>query len=159
MVTEPGSVLVVPMERLRAVIAHNQALADLIVQNAFRRRRLLAQARAGMRIVGSRASADTRRIRQFATRNRLPHVFLDVETAPAAAAVLGHHGLGAADAPIVVMRGGEVLRNPSDAEVARAAGFGSGPTPGAVYDVAVVGAGRPGWPPRCTRPRRGWRPP
>jgi thioredoxin reductase (NADPH) len=102
-VTEPGSVLVVPVERLRSVIAHDQALADLIVQNAFRRRRLLAQARAGMRIVGSRASADTRRIRQFATRNRLPHVFLDVETEPAAAAVLGHHGLSPADAPIVIM--------------------------------------------------------
>ncbi len=143
-VTEPGSVLVVPVERLRAVIAHDQALADLIVQNAFRRRRLLAQARAGMRIVGSRASADARRIRQFAARNRLPHVFLDVETEPVAAAVLGHHGLSAAGAPIVVMRGGEVLRNPSDAELARAAGFGSGPTPGTVYDVAVVGAGPAG---------------
>jgi thioredoxin reductase (NADPH) len=143
-VAEPGSVLLIPVERLRAVIAHDQALADLIVQNAFRRRRLLAQARAGMQIVGSRASADTRRIRQFATRNRFPHVFLDVETEPAAGTVLGHHGLSAADVPIVVMRGGEVLRNPSNAELARAAGFGSGPTPGTVYDVAVVGAGPAG---------------
>ena len=32
-----------------------------------------------MQIVGSRPSADARRIRQFAARNRLPHVFLDVE--------------------------------------------------------------------------------
>jgi thioredoxin reductase (NADPH) len=143
-VAEPGEVLVVPVERLRAVIAHDQALADLIVQNVFRRRRLLTQARAGMRIVGSRASADTRRIRHFAARNRLPHDFLDVETDPAAAAALGHHGLGADDGPIVIMRGGEVLRNPSDAELARAAGFGSGPTPGTVYDVAVVGAGPAG---------------
>jgi thioredoxin reductase (NADPH) len=142
-VTEPGSVLVVPVERLRAVIAHDQALAEVIVRNAFRRRRLLTQARAGMRIVGSRTSADTRRIRQFAIRNRLAHDFLDVETEPAVA-VLGYCGLSAADAPIVVMRGGEVLRNPSDAELARAAGFGSGPTPGTVYDVAVVGAGPAG---------------
>ncbi len=143
-VAAPGSVLVVPVERLRAVIAHDQALADLIVQNAFRRRRLLAQARAGMQIVGSRPSADARRIRQFAARNRLPHVFLDVETEPAAGAILGHHGVSAADAPIVVMRGGEVLRNPSNAELARAAGFGSDPAPGTVYDVAVVGAGPAG---------------
>ena len=97
-----------------------------------------------MQIIGSRPSADARRIRQFAASNRLPHVFLDVETDQAAAAVLGHHGLSAADAPIVVMRGGEVLRNPSDAELARAAGFGSDPTPGTVYDVAVVGAGPAG---------------
>lgn len=143
-VTAPGSVLVVPVERLRAVMAHDQALADLIVQNAFRRRRLLAEARAGMRIVGTRGSAETRRIREFAARNRLPHVVLDVATDPAAAAILGHHGLNAADVPVVIMRGGEVLRNPSDAELARAAGFGTGPTPGAVYDVVVAGAGPAG---------------
>jgi thioredoxin reductase (NADPH) len=144
-VTEPGSVLVVPVERLRVVIAHEQALADLIVQNVFRRRRLLTQARAGMRIVGSLASADTRRIRQFVTRNRLPHAFVEVAAEPAAAAILlGQQGLSAADVPIVVMRGGEVLRNPSDAALARAAGFGSRPARGTIYDVAVVGAGPAG---------------
>jgi thioredoxin reductase (NADPH) len=42
------------------------------------------------------------------------------------------------------MRGGELLRNPTNAEVARAAGFGSGPAPNRIYDVAVVGAGPAG---------------
>jgi thioredoxin reductase (NADPH) len=58
--------------------------------------------------------------------------------------VLGDHGLGPEQTPIVVMRGGEVLRNPSNAELARAAGFGIGEVPGKVYDLAVVGAGPAG---------------
>ncbi len=97
-----------------------------------------------MRIVGWRSSPDARRLREFAARNRLPHVWVDLDTDPVAGAVLGHHGLGPEDTPIVVMRGGEVLRNPSNTELARAAGFGNGMVPGKTFDVAVVGAGPAG---------------
>jgi thioredoxin reductase (NADPH) len=143
-VAEAGSILVVPVSRLQTVLAQDQALADLIVQTAFRRRQLLVQARTGMRIIGSRVSPDTRRLREFAARNRLPHVFLDVDADPAAAKVLDYRGVGANETPIVVMRGGELLRNPSDAELARAAGFGSPPASDVVFDVVVVGAGPAG---------------
>jgi thioredoxin reductase (NADPH) len=143
-VKEAGSVLVVPVTRLQAVLGHDQVLGDLIVQTLFRRRQWLAQERAGMRIVGSRASADVRRLLEFALRNRLPHVWLDVETNPMAAVVLTHHQLGPADTPIVVMRGGEVLHNPSNTELARAAGFGSCPASDTTYDVVVIGAGPAG---------------
>ena len=143
-VTEPGSILVVTVDRLRELIGRDQELGELILVTGLRRRRWLAQARAGLRIVGSHTSADARRLREFAARNRLPHVWVDLATDPAAATVLGHHGLGPQDTPVVVMRGGEVLRNPSTAELARAAGFGSGPVPSGVFDVAVVGAGPAG---------------
>jgi len=42
------------------------------------------------------------------------------------------------------MRGGELLRQPSTAELARAAGIGTGPVPGLTYDVAIIGAGPAG---------------
>jgi thioredoxin reductase (NADPH) len=42
------------------------------------------------------------------------------------------------------MRGGQMLRNPSNAEVAQAAGFGRRPASNKVYDVVVVGAGPAG---------------
>ena len=143
-VREPGSVLVIPADRLQALIGRDQELGDLILQTTLRRRQWLFQARAGLRIVASRSSPDGRRLREFAARNRLPYVWVDLETDPAAAAVLGHHGLGPEQTPIVVMRGGEVLRNPSNTELARAAGFGSGQAPSKIYDVAVVGAGPAG---------------
>jgi thioredoxin reductase (NADPH) len=42
------------------------------------------------------------------------------------------------------MRGGELLLNPSDAELASAVGLSVAPDPGAVYDLLVVGAGPAG---------------
>jgi thioredoxin reductase (NADPH) len=143
-VTEPGSVLVVPTDRLQEVIAQDQGLADLIVQTMLRRRRWLLQHGAGLQIVGSQSSPDARRLREFAARNRLPHVWVDLDTDPAAGAVLAHQGLGPADTPVVLMRGGEVQRNPSNSQLARAAGFGTAALPRKTFDVAVVGAGPAG---------------
>jgi thioredoxin reductase (NADPH) len=143
-VKEPGSVLVVPVDRLQQVFAQNQTLSDVIVQVILRRRQWFVQQRAGLRIVGSRTSSDARRLREFATRNRLPHAWVDLDTDPDAGAVLARQGLGPGDAPVVLMRGGEVLRNPSNFQLARAAGIGTGAVPSKTFDVAVIGAGPAG---------------
>ena len=71
-VTEPGSVLVVPTDRLQEVIAQDQGLSDLIVQTMLRRRQWLVQHRAGLQIVASQSSPDGRRLREFAARNHRP---------------------------------------------------------------------------------------
>src|SRR5262245_21185643 len=143
-VKEPGSVLVVPVDRLHEVIALDQQLSDVIVQVILRRRQWFLQQRAGLQIFGSRTSPDARRLREFAARNRLPHVWVDLDSDPDAAAALAHRGLGPNDAPVVLMRGGEVLRNPSNSQLARAAGFGTAAVPRKTLDVAVIGAGPAG---------------
>ena len=143
-VREAGSVLAVPVERLHEAIAQDQELSDLIVQTVLRRRQWLLQHRTGMQIVGSRSSPDARRLRDFAARNSLPHVWVDLDTDPAAGTVLAHQGLSPSAAPVVLMRGGEVLCNPSNGQLARAAGFGMGVLPQKTFDVAVVGAGPAG---------------
>jgi len=136
-------VLVVPVDRLQEVVAQDQQLSDVIVQVILQRRRWFVQQRVGLRIFGSRTSPDARRQREFAARNRLPHVWVDLDTDPAAGVVLARQGLDPGDAP-VLMRGGEVLRNPSNRELARAAGLGTGGVPRTTFDVAVVGAGPAG---------------
>lgn len=143
-VREAGSVLAVPVERLQEAITQDQELSDLVVQTVLRRRQWLLQHRTGMQIVGSRSSPDARRLRDFAARNSLPHVWVDLDTDPAAGTVLAHQGLSPSDAPVVLMRGGEVLCNPSNGQLARAAGFGMGVLPQKTFDVAVVGAGPAG---------------
>jgi thioredoxin reductase (NADPH) len=143
-VREPGSVLVVPVDRLQEAITQNQDLGDVIVQVILRRRQWFVQQRVGLRIIGSRTSPDARRLREFAARNRLLHVWVDLDTDPAAGVVLAQQGLGPDDAPVVVMRGGEVLRNPSNSQLARAAGLGTGAVPPKTFDVAVVGSGPAG---------------
>src|SRR5215469_500953 len=137
-VSEPGSVLVVPVDRLHELITQNQDLSDVIVQVILRRRQWFVQQRVGLRIFGSRTSPDARRLREFAARNRLPHVWVDLDTGPAASAVLAQQGLGPSDAPVVLMRGGEVLRNPSNSQLARAAGLGTAAVPMKTFDVAVI---------------------
>ena len=102
------------------------------------------QMQTGLRIVGSLSSPQTRSLLEFVARNRLPHVWLDTDSDPAAGAVLARHHTPASQTPVVVMRGGELLRQPSNAELARAAGLGTGPTAGMTYDVAVIGAGPAG---------------
>jgi thioredoxin reductase (NADPH) len=143
-VIEPGEVLAVPVTRLQAVISQDQALGQWIIRAMFARRQWLSQMQTGLRIVGSRSSPQTRRLLEFAVRNRLPHVWLDTDTDPAAGAVLAHHNTPLSQTPVVVMRGGEVLRQPSNAELARAAGIGTGPVAGMTYDLAIIGAGPAG---------------
>jgi thioredoxin reductase (NADPH) len=141
-VSEPGSILVVPVDVLQSLISKDQELGDLIVWTALQRRQRLVQAQAGMTIVGSRTSRDTQRLLEFATRNRLPHVCADIDD-PTVARRLHRFG-PRKDIPIVVVRGGEVLHNPSNTELARAAGFGASPVPGKTYDLVVIGAGPAG---------------
>ena len=143
-VSEPGSVLVVPVGRLQEVIAQDQTLPDVIVQVILRRRQWFVQHRVGLRIIGSQTSPDARRLREFAARNRLLHVWVDLDTDPAAGAILAQQRLGPGDAPVVLIRGGEVLRNPSNSQLARAAGLGTAAVPLKTFDVAVVGAGPAG---------------
>src|SRR6516225_7123385 len=144
-VTEPGTVLVVPAARLQAVIGRDQGLGQWIIRTMFARRQWLAQMQTGLRIVGSRSSPHTRRLLEFAARNRLPHVWLDTDTDtdPAGGLVLAHHQVSVSQTPVVVMRGGELLRQPTNAELARACGIGTRPA-GLTYDVAIIGAGPAG---------------
>jgi thioredoxin reductase (NADPH) len=143
-VRQAGTVLLVPVDRLHEAIGQDQELSDVIVQALLRRRQWVLQHRFGLQIVGSRSSPDARRLREFAARNLLPHVWVDLDTDPAAGAVLARRGLGPGNAPVVLMRGGEILCNPSIGELARAAGFGTAAVPQRTFDVAMVGAGPAG---------------
>jgi len=143
-VLEPGTALIVPVGRLQALISQDHDLGRLIVSALVARREWLLNSHTGARVVGSRSALETRRLLEFAVRNRLPHVWLDTDTDPAADAVLAHEGVTRDQLPVVVMRGGEVLSRPSNAELARAVGIGTSPAPGVTYDVAIIGAGPAG---------------
>jgi thioredoxin reductase (NADPH) len=142
-VVEPGEVLVVPTERVRALVTHDPVLSDLILRAYLIRRSLLIQEESGFRIIGSCYSPDTARLREFAARNRLPHRWIDLERDKQAERLLQRFGVSPQDTPVVIW-GGEVLRNPTNTELARRVGL---PVPDTVpdeSDVVVVGAGPAG---------------
>ena len=139
-VLEPGEVLAVPVDRLRTLVAEDPMLGDVILRAYLIRRTLVIGLGAGFRIVGSRYSEDTRRLRRFAIRNRLPHRFVDLENDPGAEELLRQFGVGPADTPVVVWRD-RVLRNPSIAELATLLGLRATAEQRTECDLAVVGAG------------------
>ena len=142
-VAEPGEVLMVPVDRLRALVAQDPALGDLILRAYLLRREMLIGLGAGFQIVGSRYSPDTRRLREFAARNRLPHRWIDLEEDEAAEMLLRQLGVAAEETPVVIW-GGRLLRNPSNAELAQTIGLRSPSVAEDVYDLLVVGAGPAG---------------
>jgi thioredoxin reductase (NADPH) len=140
---EPGEVLVVPAERVRALVAHDPVLSDLILRAYLWRRSLLIQEGSGFRIIGSCYSPDTARLREIAARNRLPHRFIDLERDKQAERLLERFGVAASDAPVVIW-GTEVLRNPTNTELARRVGLPVPDRASGETDVVVVGAGPAG---------------
>jgi thioredoxin reductase (NADPH) len=140
-VTEAGSIVRVPRGRVGEVIEGHGELGAFLLQEMFRRRQMFLQSRAGVQIVGSRYAPDTQRLREFATRNRLAHAWIDLDNDPAAAVLLDSAGVHPGDTPVVLLEGTGVLRNPSNAQFAQAVGITGEPASGQTYDLIVIGAG------------------
>jgi thioredoxin reductase (NADPH) len=143
-VREPGEVLVLPVDRLRQVVGQDPLLGDLILRAYLIRRLLLIGLGAGLRLIGSRYSADSRRLRDFCARNRLPHRWIDLETDQAADELLRRLGVAPDETPVVLWGTEVVLRNPSNAELASRLGLRVDGEGQDVHDLVVVGAGPAG---------------
>ncbi len=137
-------VLEVAPADIRRLIAEDPGMGDVILQ-AFitRREQLLESGFQGVRVIGSRDSRDTYRIREFLSRNQVPMRWLDVDTDSGAAELLHHFGVGDDALPVVLCVGQAVLRNPSTRDLAQAVGL-KRPIGTEVYDLVIVGAGPAG---------------
>ncbi len=144
-VREGGEVLAIPRERLKEVVTEEPNLSDIILKAFLARRAYMIRTGLGLRIIGSRHSSDAARLREFAARNRLPHVWIELEEDPEAAeALLERFGVEPSETPVTVWQGKEVLKNPTIAEFARTTGLEVDAPMEVTYDVVVVGAGPAG---------------
>jgi len=141
---EPSRVIAVSADGFRRIIDEEPTLSELILRAFLSRRIRLIDRGVGLELVGSRYSPDTRRLIEFATRNRLPYSWLDLESDPTAESLLRDFNVEPAETPVVLL-GSLVLRNPSNEELARALGRPAPRTrPDEVVDLVVVGAGPAG---------------
>jgi thioredoxin reductase (NADPH) len=143
-VREAGEVVVVPADCVRRVVAEDPALGDLILRTFVLRRSLLIELGIGVRVVGSRHSPDSRRLRDFLARNRIPHAWLDVEDDPDAEKLLRALQVDPDETPVVICRGTRVLRNPTIGELAAELGLRTAVHGDTAADLLVVGAGPAG---------------
>ena len=141
----PCEVYEMSAEGVREVLNRFPDLGDVILQAFIARRHLLSQAPhfTGLRVIGSRYSRDTWRIRDFLTKNRVPFSWLDLEADPQVDQILGQFGVSEGDTPVVAWGRSVLLRNPSNRELAEKLGIRR-PLEHTVYDLVVVGAGPAG---------------
>jgi thioredoxin reductase (NADPH) len=143
-VSEAGEVLSIPRERLKEVVTEEPNISDVILKAFLARRSYMVRTGLGLRIIGSRHSADAARLREFAARNRVPHVWMELGEDPEAEALLGRLGARPSETPVTVWQGEDVLKNPTNLEFARATGLEVDAPLQRTYDLAVVGAGPAG---------------
>ncbi len=141
----PCEVIEISRDALRRLLNQCPEMSDIILQAFIARRQLLQQSPAfiGLRVIGSRYSADTFRIRDFLAKNRALFTWVDLESDPQVDKLLKQFGVTEADTPVVACAHCLMLRNPSNRELADAIGIRQ-PLEQTVYDLAVVGGGPAG---------------
>jgi thioredoxin reductase (NADPH) len=143
-VVTPGEVVVVARDRLRQLMATKPRLGDIILAAFVARRGLLMTGAApAIRVIGSQFSPESLHIREFLTRARVPHEWLDADRDPQVEALLGHFGIPATDLPVVIATG-TVLRRATPAHVAGYLGLTVDSLPEHSFDLVVVGGGPAG---------------
>ena len=137
-------VLIAPAS-LRELMIQEAELGERIMRALILRRvRLLEQHIGGPTIVGRPAHRDVLRLEGFLRRNGHPFQTLDPDGDEGARALLERFHLSAVDLPVVLCPTGELLRNPTETQLARCIGLARPIDPTRLYDVAIVGAGPAG---------------
>jgi thioredoxin reductase (NADPH) len=132
-------------EALRHVLNQCPGLSDIILQAFVARRQLLRESPdfIGLRVIGSRYSADTFRVRDFLSRNRMLFTWTDLETDPQVDQLLKEFGVTEADTPVVACAHMLLLRNPSNQRLADEVGIHQA-LEHSIFDLLVIGAGPAG---------------
>ena len=137
--------LVIPSRRLSDLLVEEAELGERIMRALILRRVGLLEAGAGGPvIVGHADNGDVLRLEGFLARNGHPSQRLDPETDADAKALLERFHIEPFELPIVLCPGGQMLRNPSEVELARCIGLVRPLDPTKLYDVVIVGAGPAG---------------
>jgi len=142
---EPVEALIISPDRLRALLIAEAELGERIMRALILRRMgLLETGAGGPVIVGRPGNGDVLRLEGFLRRNGHPRQTLDPDTDAEAKALIERFHIDPGQLPIVLCAGGQLLRNPSEGELARCIGLVRPIDPTRIYDVAIVGAGPAG---------------
>jgi thioredoxin reductase (NADPH) len=118
-------------------------LGERIIRALILRRRAAAARRRRPIIVGYAAHRDVAS-RGFLTRNGHPHRHLDPDTDDCAKTLIERFQVTLADLPIVCACRAQLLRNPTEGQLARCIGLDRAVDSTTAHDVAIVSAGPAG---------------
>ncbi|HYL73686.1 MAG TPA: FAD-dependent oxidoreductase [Bryobacteraceae bacterium] len=142
---EACTVLEIDRASLRRLMQTDTELGETFLRVFLLRRGfLIAHSVGDALLIGSSHSPDTLRLRAFLGRNGHPYTYLDVDHDPDVQAVLDHFAVQVAEIPVLICRGRQALRNPTNSEAAACFGLNAGIDENSIYDLVVVGAGPSG---------------
>jgi len=137
--------LLIPPDRLRALLVAEADLGERIMRALILRRVSLIQGGVGGPVlIGPSTSSGVLRLQSFLSRNGIPHHLLDPVSDHDAAELIARYSPQPSDWPLVVVADGSVLKNPGETDIARALGMIGGPRGDRIYDAAIVGCGPAG---------------
>jgi len=134
----------IPPDRLRALLIAEADLGERIMRALILRRVGLIEAGAGPVVIGNEADADVLRLVNFLRRNGHPYRNLDPANDSCARTLVERFKVEPEELPIVLCPTGQLLRNPSEDQLARCFGLVAPIDPNRLYDVVVIGAGPAG---------------
>ncbi len=142
---DPVEALIIPPDQLRALLIAEAELGERIMRALILRRvGLLETGAGGPIIIGRAGNGDVLRLQGFLRRNGHPQQQLDPESDPCAKVLIDRFQVDVSQLPIVLCPGGQMLHNPTEAELARCIGLLNPIDPDRLYDVVIVGAGPAG---------------
>ncbi|WP_454632987.1 FAD-dependent oxidoreductase [Bradyrhizobium cenepequi] len=137
--------LLIPPERLRALLVAEADLGERIMRALILRRvNLIQDGVGGPVLIGPPSLGEIARLQNFLARNGQPYHVVDPSTDKDAADLVLRYSATRAELPLVVCPNGNVLRNPSETALAMAMGMIGDHAHDKLYDVAVVGSGPAG---------------
>ncbi len=140
---------------VEAIVIRPQRLRDLLIEEAdlgerimraliLRRVGLLETGAGGPVIVGRPGQGDVLRLQEFLRRNGHPHTFPTPSTTPKPNALSTVSTSRRRSFPSSSVRNGQMVRNPTEQQLARCLGLVRAIDPDKIYDVAIAGAGPAG---------------
>ena len=141
--TDVEAIAILP-DRLRALLIAEADLGERIMRALILRRMGLIESGAGPIIIGDEGNADVLRLTNFLRRNGQPYSQLDPDHDSCARTLVERFEVTVEELPIVLCPGGQLLRNPTQDQLARCAGLVGPIDANRLYDVVIVGAGPAG---------------
>jgi thioredoxin reductase (NADPH) len=143
--TKPGELIELDRQHMLSLLQTDAELGELLMRAFILRRVELVAAGVGdVVLIGSMHSAGTLRIKEFLMRNGHPYSYIDLERNPEVQSLLDGYRTAASEIPVVICRGENVLRNPTNRQLADCLGFNETVDQTQVRDVVIIGAGPSG---------------
>src|SRR5215471_12933444 len=141
----PGEVVELTRNQMHALIQSDAEMSEVLMTAFLARRIAMVERGIGdVLLIGSGQSTATYRIKEFLTRNGHPFKYLNTDRDGDVQDLLNRFGVDGGELPVLICRGGTVLKHPGNQAIAECLGFNERIDQAQQRDVVIVGAGPAG---------------